>query len=78
MAIDWSQTPERLDRKSAARYLNDLGFPIAHTTLRTLPSPGSPGHADKGPPYVLFGSRALYTKTDLKAWAESRSKRRGG
>lgn len=54
-------------RREAARYLTEeRGCPTARGTLQKLASTGG------GPPYRIFGNRALYTDNDLDAWAEAR------
>jgi hypothetical protein len=54
-------------RREAAKHLTDeLGLPITWTTLQKLACKGG------GPPYRIFGNRALYTDADLNAWAEAR------
>ena len=54
-------------RREAARYLREeRGVPIAWSTLQKLASTGG------GPPYQLFGNRAVYTDDNLDAWAEAK------
>ncbi len=55
-----------LDRRAASALLAELGFPCAPATLATLACRGG------GPVFVKFGSRALYRRSDLVAWAQSR------
>jgi hypothetical protein len=63
-------TPENLNallgRKETAAALTEAGFPIAAETLTTMASRGG------GPPYRLFGPRALYRWGDSLDWAHSR------
>jgi hypothetical protein len=60
-------TPRYRTRREAAKYLTEeLGLPITWTTLQKLACTGG------GPPYRIFGNRALYTDEDLDAWAEAR------
>jgi hypothetical protein len=56
-----------LDRKSAAKFLTDTGFPTAQRQLEKLACLGG------GPVYRLYGRRALYSPSDLIAWAEART-----
>jgi hypothetical protein len=55
-----------LGRKETAAALTAAGFPIAAETLTTKASRGG------GPPYALFGPRALYRWGDSLAWARAR------
>ncbi len=55
-----------LDRKSAAARLGEMGFPISPSTLSTMATRGG------GPAYRRFGARALYSESDLIAWARGR------
>jgi len=56
-----------LDRREAAEYLTDQrGLRISRNTLQKMATLGG------GPPYRLFGIRAVYTVTDLEAWAEAK------
>jgi hypothetical protein len=55
-----------LGRKETAAALTEAGFPIAAETLTTKASRGG------GPPYSLFGPRALYRWADALAWARAR------
>lgn len=56
----------RFDRKGAAAFLREHGFPVAPSTLAKLATLG------RGPRYVLFGRRPLYEAAELLAWAEAR------
>jgi hypothetical protein len=59
--------PERyLDRAEAAAYLGNLGLKTSPKTLQKYASVGG------GPSYRRFGYRAVYTASDLNAWATSR------
>jgi hypothetical protein len=49
-----------------AEALTQVGFPIKAKTLATMASRGG------GPPYRLFGKRALYRWADALEWAEAR------
>ena len=60
------QPEARLTRPAAADALTHHGFPISKGTLADLVS------TNQGPPYALFGKRAIYRWGDLLAWAESR------
>lgn len=55
-----------LSRDQTAKALTDSGFKTEPTTLATKASRGG------GPPYRLYGARALYRWGDTLAWAESR------
>jgi hypothetical protein len=55
-----------LSRDRTAEALTAFGFPTRSTTLATKATRGG------GPPYRLFGARALYRWGDALAWAESR------
>ena len=56
-----------LTRPEAAEYLQGVGYPITKGTLQKLACVGG------GPPYRLFGNKALYTPQELSGWAESRT-----
>ena len=62
--------PQSLDallgRKETAAALTEAGFPVAAETLTTKASRGG------GPPYQLFGPRALYRWGDSLEWARGR------
>jgi hypothetical protein len=62
--------PQSLDallgRKETAATLTQAGFPVAAETLTTMASRGG------GPPYRLFGPRAMYRWGDCLDWARSR------
>jgi hypothetical protein len=62
--------PENLDalltRDRVSEALTASGFPTKPKTLSTKASRGG------GPPYVLFGQRALYRWGDALAWARAR------
>ena len=56
-----------LDRREAATYLTDQrGLKISRNTLQKMATVGG------GPPYRVFGIRAVYTIDDLDAWAEAK------
>jgi hypothetical protein len=55
-----------LGRKQTAETLTEAGYPVAEATLTTMASRGG------GPPYQLFGPRALYRWGDSLAWARQR------
>ncbi len=59
-------TEQFLTRREAAEYLNNKGLPIAHTTLAKLVTVGG------GPKFRRFGRNAVYTGSDLDAWAAAR------
>jgi len=62
--------PQSLDallgRKQTAEALTQAGYPVASATLTTMASRGG------GPPYKLFGPRALYRWGDSLDWARQR------
>jgi len=56
-----------LDRREAAQYLTDQrGLRISRNTLQKMATLGG------GPPYRLFGIRAVYLAEDLDQWAASK------
>jgi hypothetical protein len=55
-----------LGRKETAEALTEAGFPVKAATLTTKASRGG------GPPYHLFGPRALYRWGDSLEWARQR------
>jgi hypothetical protein len=62
--------PDRMSRLEAAAYLTLKGYPIA---VKTLAMYASRGHVE-GPPYSLVANgRVIYERTDLDAWAASRT-----
>lgn len=64
---------EWLSRKEAAKYLTDLGCPIAPHTLDNMASNNNRGG---GPPFTRVGWKMVqYKREDLDAWAKSRSVR---
>jgi len=61
------QDPDALlGRKQTADALTEAGYPVAAATLTTMASRGG------GPPYQLFGPRALYRWGDSLDWARQR------
>jgi hypothetical protein len=67
MATDIPESPDALlTRDQAAAALSESGFPVKPKTLAVRASRGG------GPPYQLFGARALYRWRDLQLWAQSR------
>ncbi len=56
-----------LTRTQAAAALTAAGFPTATATLATKACRGG------GPLYRTYSGRALYRRTDLLEWAESRT-----
>jgi hypothetical protein len=60
--------PERyFDRREAADYLtSERGLRISRNTLQKMATLGG------GPPYRVFGIRAVYLAADLDAWADGR------
>jgi hypothetical protein len=57
---------ELLSRDQTAKALTEAGYQTKAKTLATKATRGG------GPPYRLFGSRALYRWGDALEWAESR------
>lgn len=56
-----------LDRREAADYLTSTrGLTISWRTLQKMATVGG------GPTYRIFGIRAVYTRSDLDAWAENK------
>ena len=55
-----------LDRRAAADFLAERGFPCSPATLATAVTRGG------GPRFSKFGPRALYRQSDLIEWAESK------
>jgi len=55
-----------LTRREAAEYLNAQGLPIAATTLAKMATVGG------SPKFCRFGRNAVYTASDLDAWASAR------
>ena len=58
------ETGAFLTRPQAAEYLAARGLPVAKSTLQKWATTGG------GPPYRIFGIRALYTRDELDLWAE--------
>jgi hypothetical protein len=55
-----------LTRPEQAEYLTEKGLPISKNTLQKLATLGG------GPPYRIWGNKALSTPGELDAWAESK------
>jgi hypothetical protein len=55
-----------LGRRETAAALTEAGFKVSAETLTTMASRGG------GPPYQLFGPRALYRWGDSLEWARGR------
>lgn len=67
MATDIPDSPDALlTRDQAAAALTESGFPIKPKTLAKR------AYCADGPPYQLFGTRALYKWDDVQSWARSR------
>jgi hypothetical protein len=60
----------RRTRKNVAAFLTEAGYPISWAHLQKLASTGG------GPPYELFGNKAIYTDETSLAWAKARCKKR--
>jgi len=56
---------EWLDRKSAARYLAELGFPLAPGTLANMAQNRNAGN---GPPFTYFRNKIRYKKSEIEGW----------
>lgn len=54
-----------LGREQTSKALKASGYPVEPSTLATKASRGG------GPPYQMFGRRALYRWGDALAWAKS-------
>jgi hypothetical protein len=66
-----SPTAELLTRIQAARYLTDMGYPIA---IQTLAYHGMAANRPTGPPIAgVWGRRMMYRPADLLAWARARA-----
>jgi hypothetical protein len=55
-----------LTRRRTAEALTEAGLPTPAATLATMATRGG------GPPYQLYGRRALYRWGDALAWAQAR------
>jgi hypothetical protein len=55
-----------LERPAAAEYLTSKGLRVSKNTLQKWVTTGG------GPAYRRFGLRAVYTREDLDAWAQSK------
>jgi len=67
MATNIPESPDALlTRDQVAAALTECGFPVKPKTLATRAYRGD------GPPYRLFGARALYKWDDVQAWAQGR------
>lgn len=55
-----------LVRDRAAQAISDIGIPTTKTTLENLAVRG------QGPPYSIVNGRAVYKRSDLFRWIESR------
>jgi hypothetical protein len=60
-------TDHRLNRREAAQFLTERGYPVAPTTLAKYASVGG------GPIFESFGRKPIYRESNLLAWAEARS-----
>ena len=59
-------TDKFLTRREASAYLQGQGLPIAASTLGKFVTVGG------GPKFRKFGRNAVYTASDLDAWAAAR------
>ncbi len=64
--MEIQQLEPGLDRKAAAAFLKNQGYPVEPTTLAKLASVGG------GPVFEKFGRKPLYTKPNLIAWVRSK------
>jgi hypothetical protein len=55
-----------LDRREAADYLSDRGLKTSWKTLQKKATTGG------GPPYRIWGNRAVYEPRSLDRWADSK------
>jgi hypothetical protein len=55
-----------LTRAEAAAYLTERGLPISKNTLQKMATVGG------GPPYQIFGNKALHEPAKLDEWAEAK------
>jgi hypothetical protein len=59
--------PAYLTTKLAADFLtSEVGLPVAATTLGKLACVGG------GPPYRRYANKRIYTRPELREWAEGR------
>jgi hypothetical protein len=64
---------ELLTRRQAAEFIRDvLGRPMSFSTASKLAALG-----EFAPPALWWGRRPLYTRDDLRAWTEARSRSHG-
>lgn len=64
------QPNEYLTRRQSADYIREkLGRPMSFSTASKLAALG-----EFAPPATWWGRRPLYTRNDLRAWAEARSR----
>ena len=69
--VEASTEAPLLNRRDAAKFLSDRGYPTAYATLAKLAVVGG------GPAFVRWGRRqVLYEQTELIAWAQQRAKRK--
>jgi hypothetical protein len=57
---------EYLTRAEAAAYLTERGLPISKNTLQKMACLGG------GPPYQIFGNKALHRPAELEEWAAAK------
>jgi hypothetical protein len=55
-----------LTRAEAAAYLTERGLPISKNTLQKMACLGG------GPPYRIFGNKALHRPSELVEWASTK------
>jgi len=68
------QPAEYLTRRQSADYIREeLGRPMSFSTASKLAALG-----EFAAPALWWGRRPLYTREDLRAWAEARSRRDRG
>jgi hypothetical protein len=56
-------TQDVLDRRQAASYLTDRGYPVAYATLAAWAVQG------RGPQFARMGRKPLYRRDELDRWA---------
>lgn len=63
----------RLSRKEAARFLTQIGCPLAPRTLANM---ASNNNAGGGPPFIRIRRRiVVYSEDELRAWALANTRR---
>ena len=60
-----------MSRTEAAAFLEEQGLPYSPNTLQKHATTGN------GPPYALWGNKAVYKKSDLVVWIRDKLQLRG-